>query len=214
MRTISARQLLFTFVPGVTILVATLFGRLVFHESFRTLTRDVNTIAGLHPITGFLSTLGILLWCATASICLFTAMTLINARPRETFWFLLCSALLSTYLLLDDTFLFHEDLAKRYYGLSEKAVFSLLVIAVIFYAVAFRRIILRTNFAILLLALSFLATCVAIDAFFESWLVLRLGDWEYLVEEGLKWLGITCWCSYYAHSSYKLLIASFGSTDH
>jgi len=212
MRTISARQLLFTFVPGVTILVATLFGRLVFHESFRTLTRDVTTIAGLHPITGFLSTLGILLWCATASICLFTAMTLINARPRETFWFLLCSALLSTYLLLDDAFLIHEDLGRRYLGLSEKAIFSFLAIAVIVYAVAFRRIISRTNFDILLLALMFLAICVAIDAFFETWL-LQLDDWEYFIEDGLKWLGITCWCGYYAHTSHQLLVASFGSAD-
>ena len=97
-------------------------------------------------------------------------------------------------------------------GLSEKAVFSFLAIAVIVYAVAFRRIILRTNFGILLLALMFLAICVAIDAFFETWL-LQLDDWEYFIEDGLKWLGITCWCSYYAHTSYQLLVASFGSAD-
>lgn len=213
MKAISVRQLIFTLVPALAILVATLIGRLVFHESFRTLTRDVTTVAGVHPITGFLSTVGIFLWCATASICFFAGMTLRNTRPVETSRFLLFSALLSTYLLLDDTFLFHEDLAKRYYGLSEKAVFSLLVIAVMFYAVAFRRIILRTNFGILLLALILLGTCVAIDAFFETWL-LRLDDWEYFIEDGLKWLGITCWCSYYAHTSYQLLIKSFRPPDH
>ena len=213
MKTISVRQLMFTFVPAAAILVVTLLGRLVFHESFRNLTQDVPTLAGIHPIKGFLSTLGILLWCATASICLFAAMTLKNARPRGTFWFLLSSSLLSTYLLLDDAFEIHEVLAKLYFGLSEKAVFSLLGIAVIVYAVAFRRIILRTNFGILLLALILLGTCVAIDTFFETWL-LRLDDWEYFIEDGLKWLGITCWCSYYAHTSYQLLIKSFRPPDH
>ena len=216
MKTVSPRLLMFTFAPAAIILMAILFGKLLVHESFRTLTSDVTTIAGLHPITGFLSTLGIFLWCATASICFFAAMTLINTRPSETFWFLLSSAVLSAYLLLDDAFLIHENLAKRYLGLSERAVFSFLVIAVIFYAVSFRRIILRTDCGLLFLALIFLATGVAIDefSFVESWLLLHSGDWEYFIEDGLKWLGITCWCSYYAHTSYRLLIKSFGSTDH
>ena len=52
-------------------------------------------------------------------------MILRNVRPRDTLWFLLSSALLSAYLLFDDFFLFHEDLASRYLGLDENVVFGL-----------------------------------------------------------------------------------------
>ena len=100
----------------------------------------------------FVSSLGVLLWCAAASICLFAAMTLRNVTPRDTFWFLLSSALLSTYLLFDDLFQFHEDLASRYLGLNEKVATAALLIAISTYLIAFRRIILRTNFSFLIVS--------------------------------------------------------------
>jgi len=209
MKTVSEQQLLITFIPSGSILVALVVVSVLFQVSIPAMTRDVTAIANIHPLSGILSSLGILLWCAAASICGFAAMTLRNVNPRDTFWFLLSSALLSAYLLFDDFFLFHEDLASRYLGLNEKIVFAALGIAVATYLIVFRQVILRTNFGVLLLALGFLTTSVVIDSILERWMS-RLGDWEYFLEDGAKWLGIAGWCSYYVDTSHQLLCSTFG----
>lgn len=164
------------------------------------MTQDATAIAGIHPLSGFLSSLGVLLWCVAASICFFAAWTLRNSKPRDMPWFLLFSALLSAYLLFDDLFQFHEDLASRYLGLNEKVAVAALLIAISAYLIAFRRIILRTNFTVLLLALGFFATSVVIDTLLCS---------EYFFEDGAKWLGIASWCSYFAQTSHQFLVSAF-----
>ncbi len=210
MKTVSARQLLITLIPSILILVAMATVSVLFQVSMGAMTRDVTAIANIHPLSGILSNLGVLLWCAAASICAFAAMTLRNVKPRDTFWFLLSSALLSAYLLFDDFFQFHERLASRYLGLNEKVVFAALGVVVSAYLIAFRRVILRTNVGVLLLALGFLATSVVIDSILESWLSRQIGHWSYLFEDGAKWLGIASWCSYYVHTSHQLLVSTFG----
>jgi hypothetical protein len=213
MKAVSARQLLITFIPSLSVLAAMAVVSMLFQVSMPTMTRDVTAIANIHPLSGILSNLGMLLWCAAASICAFAAMTLRNVKPRDAFWFLVSSALLSAYLLFDDFFLFHEELAYRYFGLSENVVYAALGIAVSAYFIAFRRIILRTNFGVLLLALVFLATSVVIDAFLEPWLLQRIGHWEYFFEDGAKWLGIASWCSYYVGASHQFLVSASGLPD-
>ena len=203
-------QLLITFVPSLTVLAAMAAAGVLFQVNMDVMTRDAAATANLHPLTGVLSNLGILLWSAAASICAFAAMTHRNARPREPFWFLLSSALLSAYLLFDDFFLFHDELAPRYLGVHEKVVYAALGVAVSSYLIAFRRAILRTNFGVLLLALGFLAASAIMDAMLEPWL-RRLDHWEYLLEDGAKWLGIACWCSYYVRTSYQLVAGQVGA---
>lgn len=203
----STRQFLVTFIPSIAILAAVVAMGMHLRVEMDVLTRDVAAIANIHPLSGVLSNLGILLWCAAASVCAFAAIAVRHVTPREGFRFLLSSALLSAYLLLDDLFLFHDELARRYLGLDQIVIYAALAVAVSVYLVAFRRVILRTNFGMLLLALGFLATSVVIDAIFEPWLA-RLGQWQYLIEDGAKWLGIACWCSYYVRTSHQLLVGA------
>jgi hypothetical protein len=198
-------QLLITFVPSLCMLAAMAVAGVLFQVDMDVMTRDVTATANVHPLTGILSNLGILLWCAAASICAFAAVTLRNVKPGEPFRFLLCSALLSAYLLLDDFFLFHDELAPRYLGVDEKLVYAALGIAVCAYLIAFRRVILRTHFAVLVLAVGFLGIAVVMDALLEPWL-RRLGHWEYFFEDGAKWLGIAAWCSYYVRTSHQLVV--------
>jgi hypothetical protein len=198
-------QLLITFVPSLCMLAAMAVAGVLFQVDMDVMTRDVTATANVHPLTGILSNLGILLWCAAASICAFAAVTLRNVKPGEAFRFLLCSALLSAYLLLDDFFLFHDELAPRYLGVDEKLVYAALGIAVCAYLIAFRRLILRTHFAVLVLAVGFLGIAVVMDALLEPWL-RRLGHWEYFFEDGAKWLGIAAWCSYYVRTSHQLVV--------
>ena len=208
MQLASVKNLLITFILSISILAivaaVSAFGGVTMDR----LTRDVVAIANIHPLYGILSNLGILLWCVAASICLFVAITIRGKAPRSTFLFLLASALLSGWLLFDDLFLFHEDLARRYLGLSEKVVFSSLGMVFSIYLVAFRKTILKTNYFILIVTFGLLASSVLVDVIFERWL-WRLGHWTFLVEDGLKWLGISCWCSYYVTAAHQFLSNSY-----
>lgn len=205
MSTVSTRQLLITFVPATFILAVIAMVSVVFEVRMPSMTQDLAAIAKIHPLSGILSNFGILLWSATASICFFSALTLRKTAPNTTCRFLLSSALLSTYLLCDDFFQFHEALAAQYLGLDERVVYAVLGLAVSAYLIGYRTLILQTNFGALLLALGFLASSVVIDAILAPWL-WRLGDWEYFVEDGAKWLGIASWCSYYVHTCHQLLV--------
>jgi len=209
---IITRQLLITLVPAILILIAVAIVSILSQISIPTLTRDVTAIANIHPLSGILSTLSILLWCVTASITLFTALILHHFKQSKTFNFLFCSSLLSTYLMLDDAFLFHEVLAFKYFGIDEKIVILTLGVAVFAYLVSFRQIILKTNYSILLLALAFLTISVLTDGILDPWF-WSLGHWEYFIEDGAKWLGIACWCSYYVHTSYLFVINAHRVTN-
>jgi hypothetical protein len=209
MKPVFKGQMLITFIPSIFILVAMVMVSVLFQVSISHMTMDVTAITDINPLSGILSSFGVLLWCAAASICFFTAMILRNVKSRDTFWFLLYSSLLSTYLLFDDLFLFHEQLSPQYLGLKEKVVLIALVISVSVFLIKFRQVILRTNFGMLLLALGFFATSLVIDVMLEPWL-RQLGHWVYLFEEGAKWLGIASWCSYFVHTSHQLLVSNFG----
>lgn len=211
MKTMTRQQLLIILVPSIVVLLVMALVSVFFQVKIPVLTRDTTAIAKIHPLSGMLSNLGILLWCAAALISGFVAYVLRNIKTQDTFWFLFFSALLSAYLLLDDLFLFHEKIAPVYLGLPEKMVIGILGIAVLSYLIAFRRIILRTNFGVLLLALGFLATSVVIDSFFELLWTSQLDNWAYFFEDGTKWLGIASWCGYYVHTSHEFLVTTPGT---
>ena len=55
------------------------------------------------------------------------------------------------------------------------------------------------------LAFLFLTVSVLTDGILDPWF-WSLGDWEYFIEDGAKWLGIASWCSYYVQTSYLFII--------
>ncbi|MBI2472394.1 MAG: hypothetical protein HYV59_14330 [Planctomycetes bacterium] len=159
------------------------------------MTRDATATVGIHPLTGALSSLGILLWWASASVWLFSAVLHRKFRSHRGFWFAVSSGFLSAYLALDDLFLFHEDLVPTYLGLPEKAMYAVLSLVMAAYLLAFRRLIVQRECLLLLFALSFLACSAFVDVVLEPW-ILWLEDWRFFIEDGLKWLGIVSWCSF------------------
>ena len=154
-------------------------------------------------ITGIPSIL-VLIGVAIASIILDINLGLLT----DCFWFLFCSGLLSAYLLLDDFFQFHEILAGNHVGISEKFTYMALGTAVLIYLFLFKRNIWQTNFCFLLMSFIFLATSVATDVC-QGFLMRRIGHWQFFIEEGTKWLGISCWCSYYTETSYRIVVRAF-----
>jgi len=198
------RQLLITGIPAILILAGVALVSILLDINLGLLTRDPTSIAEINPLSGILSNFGIIMWCTAAAVCFFAAAAIRNTESNDFFWFLFCSGLLSAYLLFDDFFQFHEILAGNHVGISEKFTYTAIGTAVLIYLFIFRKKILLTNFSFLLISFIFLASSVATDVF-QSLLMLRVGHWEFFIEEGTKWLGIAFWCSYYVQTSYHLI---------
>jgi len=146
---------------------------LVLRIDVSVLTRDPTSIAGIHPLSGVLSSLGILLWWTSASIWLFSAGVLREASASLHADFALWSGALSAVIGFDDLFLFHDGIAPYRLGVPEQAVYVALGLVVALYVVMYRSIIMRGANPLLLVALALLSSSVAVDVVLET----RLARW-------------------------------------
>ena len=172
------------------------------------MTQDVAAIADIHPLSGVLSSGGILLWWTSASVWALLAAVHRSGAQREEYRFAVYTAALSGYLALDDLFQVHEDLVSRLFGLEEPPIFAALAMVVVYYVVSFRSLIFRSESMLFVLALFFLMASVTLDAGHIHWLGQRLGHWMYLLEDGTKWTGIVCWCAYALRRCHQAMLAS------
>ena len=187
------------FILGV---MATSLGTVIPIETF---TRDPTTVAGIHPLTGLLSNIGVITWCATATICFFSSAVLrLRRQSGEYVSFLAGSGLLTALLLFDDFFLLHDYILPIHFGVSEKAFLLVYAVLMIVGLVRFREAILKTEYVVLLIGLGFLGASLIIDAL-QSNIGSLIGSGRILLEDGFKLLGITGWFGYFLHSCLRLL---------
>ena len=165
--------------------------------SFAMFTRDPAAIASIHPFVGVASNLGVLLWAASATICLF-GWTIFRHSLNEMRFsiFLLCSGLMTTLLLFDDLFLLHDFVFPRYFGVKEKIVFLVYGGLILLGMVKFKKPILETEYLLLLIALGFFGLSVLTDVF-QYRIQSFVGHWRILFEDGFKLLGIVGWFGYF-----------------
>lgn len=196
-------KLLLILLPTLLVLGVIMSVSINYGIPISTFTKDTVSLGGIHPVSGFLSNLGILLWCVAATSCAFTALILYPVLPKDKYMFLVSSGLLSGYLLFDDLFLFHEVLSGSV-GLNENTVIIFLGVMVLAYLIAFRNVILfQTDVLIFILAIGFLSLSVVTDKIVKQLLIDWLGDWQNFVEDAAKWIGIVFWCSYFVITSYQ-----------
>jgi hypothetical protein len=177
-----------------------------FGKNIGLLLREPAATANLHPLTGLVSNLGVLLWCTTSSICVFAGLLVRRHGDLSgTANLLLSAGCLSGYLMLDDAFQIHEDLAARYFGIGEMYVYAALGLAAFWYLIRYRKLIVRTDIRLLALAIAFFSVSVAIDALFEPWLH-GFGQGRILLEDGTKWIGICAWCGYHVQVAFESLL--------
>src|SRR5690606_34084030 len=212
-RTRRSRVLALVFLPPCAVLAALLVFGLVHEVDPSAMTRDIASVANVHPLSGVLSNLGVLLWSMTAGICLFAA-SLVHRSPRTASGvrspvgatgetrFLVSAGLLSTYLMLDDFFLAHEVLLPEHLGIPESWVCAGILLWATVHVLVFRRIGLRHSPWLLACSVAFLGLSIAVDLVLEPWL-WRLRKWIYFVEDGAKWLGIATWFAYHARLAFR-----------
>lgn len=191
-------------IPYLIVLVA-LFSVWIISWQYNILIdnffREPAAILKFNPFLGVMSNLGILLWAFTAAICLFVAVLLIKKGSKKIGLYLLYSATLTFVLLVDDFCLLHEHIFPQYLNVPEKVFYLTYILAMLFFFIIFARIILQTDYIILLIACGFLALSIISD------LVLRQTGIAVLVEDGFKLFGIVTWLIYFTRTCYQQTVS-------
>lgn len=156
---------------------------------------DIAYTAQVHPLTGFISALGILVWWTAAVTWFFSALIHQARSDRRAGIFAMGFGLLTAYLALDDLFQIHEHLGPNYLHIPQRGVLLGLAIATVVFVAIFHKQILRKDAWLLGLAIKFLGSSLLIDALPKPWFD-AMGQWAHLLEDACKWLGLVCWATF------------------
>jgi hypothetical protein len=167
------------------------------------LTADPLAVCRAPIYIGAVSNLGILLWCASASICLFCfALLRNNPDQRKTALFFLFSGLIISILMLDDFFQLHEKIYRDTLGIPEAFVVSVYGVLFLANLVAFRKVILKTDFLLLFLAFGFFGLSLLFDLIMVQ--NIHGKNYREIYEEGPKLLGLISWTAYFIRAALQL----------
>lgn len=196
-------------LTGLTVLLGVLAPFLVVvlvlgtGEPASTFTRDITAIARVPPYYGFLSQLNIIVWASTCGICLLALFVLYSKGMPLLAGFMLSACALTGLVLFDDAFLFHETVAPHF-GIPERFVELAIVVFGLVHVVLWRRMVLTRQNSLLVWAGLALGLSVGIDVLDEP-ITRVVGAWEYLLEDGLKWLGAVFWLGFHLRFAIDVL---------
>lgn len=187
------------FLPAYLAAIAILGGAVVLWQwkgiPIGDLTRDPANILNAAFYIGSISSIGILMWTATASLCLFTGFLGWREFPHSALSrFLIASGLLTAALLFDDLFLFHEKVFPHRLHIPEYVLYSTYAFTGLAFLFIFRRVIKSTRFLVLFAAGGFLGISMIVDTLTNN---AQDTSIKFLVEDGLKFFGIVSWFAYY-----------------
>lgn len=192
--------LLKLYIPTLALLASFVLAKFLWNVRTSDLTRDPAQITGSHPLYGLLSNLGILVWCSTAAICIYSSAILRKSNKNRSYAsFLLVSGIITSILMIDDFFLFHDYILPVYIHVHEYFVYVAYALLMLSWFYFFRRTMLETDWALLFLSLVFFGLSIIFDLFNGK----LLGGW--IFEDGCKFLGILTWMYYYTHISFQRL---------
>jgi hypothetical protein len=196
------RTLFFLYLPiGLLFMGVGILSRMVEDASLAFFLRDVVATGELPFFAGFVSQIGMILWSASLTVCLFSLIVMRhrNGGLAASNRFLLHGGILTGMLLLDDIFLFHEEIAPDYLHIGEKYVIAVYLIMGLIFVLSNLNEILSSEYLILGLALVMFGASIFLDAIPIDEFDLRY-FWEQLelfLEDGFKFAGIATWLTYF-----------------
>jgi hypothetical protein len=192
------------YAPAFAILLFTALASIFGEIQPEFFCRDAMATLKAHPLTGVQSNIGVLIWCATAAVCIFSHGVLRHGGAGGgDCSFFLCSGLFTALLAIDDLFLVHEDLLHRYLGswTYGKGLYVAYGLFIVWYVVRFRSMVARSEYALLLVALLLFGAALAIDFFDDIW----ISPWRIFWEDGFKLMGIMTWCGYLTRACFQAI---------
>jgi hypothetical protein len=172
----------------------------VLDQPFGLFSRDAAAVLHGPWYVSWLSHLVSLIWNVDAAVALFASAVLRRAGYSQGFRLLLAGGLITQVMGLDDLLMLHEG-ASKILGVSESLPYVVYGIAVIAFALAFRR---RLGAAVLLVggALAFWVGSAAVD------LVVDQGEVSFVLEDGLKIAGVALWVVMLARLTWAEIAAA------
>ncbi|ESA33238.1 hypothetical protein N836_22870 [Leptolyngbya sp. Heron Island J] len=172
----------------------------------RHLTRDPLVLAEKPFYFGFLSNVGVLLWCGTAAVCLFSSLLLFVVQGRrESSLFFAVFGSISLWLMLDDLLMIHEVLDEELHLVPDKVTYTVYGLAVVVSLLRFRKLLIRVQPWVLGLSLVFFGISMGFDVLVpQGWAILQ--DDAYLLEDGAKLLAIFVWAVYFCRVALEQLL--------
>jgi len=212
------RVLFFLYLPIVLLFLAVgILSRVVDDVSLEFFLRDIVATGELPFFAGFVSQLEGILWSASLTVCLF-ALIMMQRRSGDfarSKRLLLQGGILTATLLLDDIFLFHEEIAPDYLHIGEKIVIAgYLIIGIVFVFSNWKEI-LSSEYLILMIALAMFGASIFFDALPMDDFNVRY-FWEQLelfLEDGFKFAGIATWLTYFVRYSIRRIETIQVNTD-
>ena len=164
------------------------------------LTKDAADVASYPPYFGMLSSWSSMLWMATASICLFTAILLWKDTPnRATRRFLFFSGILTLMIAIDDLYLLHDRILPRTFHISEGVFYLIYLFIIIGYLVFFLKQIMQFDYIIFFISFFLLSFS---RSFYKLIPFLR----EFgTANDILKYFGIVFWLAFFTRAAAKQL---------
>jgi len=163
---------------------------------------------------GMVSNIGILIWCSTAAICLFS-WGVVRRDKSEGEWgrFFVFAGILTAILALDDLFLFHDEIVPDFLfpkgsliHINEKVVFALYGIIALWFLISSRDTIRKTNHRLLVLAITFFALSIVAERGFIKHIIPD-SKIRRIMEDGMKLFGIVSWFAYFSLTAHDRLLA-------
>jgi hypothetical protein len=193
-------------LPGAAVLVLGAVTALSYTQAIpiEFFTKDMAALTRVHPFISVISSLGTFMYVIAAAISLFACAVAARSGGRRP-GHLLYGGILSSYLAVDDFYMLHEFVLPRYTGIGEKLVYAALATAILFFLYRYRSLILALKPALLLAALACFGGSVLSDLLGDS-LKAALGSMEYLLEDGLKFIGISLWAAWFVTAALQELV--------
>ena len=177
-------------------------------------TRDPAAITDTPAYYGLVSNIGVLLWCSSAAVFLFSfVLSRGLSGNKDSRLFILYMGLITSLLLIDDFFLIHEAIAQyledvlgigSYFG--EAAVFGVYGLLIIWLVVRYRKVLLDTDYILLGLTAGFFLLSMITDLGTE---LADLHDAKLtFLEDIFKLCGIVGWFTYAVRTALKQVVWS------
>ena len=183
-------------LPSSILYLAILYISNLYDIKLSLVVRDLAQTCGYPIGVGMISNIGILLWGAAASICLFTTFSgKINSDISKL---LLLGGAFSGLLCVDDFFLLHDRyIGPDFLNLTYLAI-SILIL------VRFKKILKKIGLFNLVISILFLGLSIFFDGVIQQ-IFNQSYELTQLIEEWFKFLGIVCWLNFWCKaSSYAL----------
>lgn len=169
---------------------------LVFEIPFANLTANPISLLDLPFYQGILQRIGVILWGGTVLITLFSFSILKSSENlKDIKKFLLYSGIFFGYFLMDELLLIHNFILPKVFNIHQLIVLIVYVILTVLFLYKFRNFIKKNNISLFAIAVTFLGLSVLVDIL--SYLNVVRFSFRYLLDDGLKFLGIANLFIYY-----------------